>query len=400
MVMRRSFSIPLRWLSSSMHQVASSDVRNPYIFVGKYPGSRVVELARIDDDNRLSSAMLTTLIAHSRSYQDNVAVGAIFFASRSHELFSEGFDASSNDSKTIVDSIKLAHQLSDEISKSNRCTLAIYGGQVSGSSYGVFATSKYRLGTQNTCFRLSEIVSPAGSSVPLPVGGIAYHLVHSFREGLGVARYLGLTGHSIGSDALYFMGLISHIVENECQTSLADALARTKSKNYELKYQQYDVVDVTVIPELLDDLCASSDIDLTEDELVNKLILVPEQPLDLESTDDHLIDEIIMDNYQSMQYCLTPGTLVECRERLQKFLPKNKNESNWAHDVIQAIDSVDPRRAEAWFRLTSIALESKNIQNVYEAEVNELAVSSSWYFIRYSHSCLLVYSCLDSNEHN
>ena len=258
------------------------------IFISKYPGSRVIELAKPEIGNPLTLTTITQLSNLLETYKGNVAIGAVFFASKSIDLFSNGFDQST----TTLDSIKAAQSLSNQIKSLDRTTIAVYGGNVRGA------------------------------------------------EGLSIARFLALSGQTISVDALYAMGLLSHIVEHDPQMSLADALAHTIPAEAETKRVQMTYVDMSAIPDLLDTMHVGSDVDPFSDPIVNQLLLVPPQELDDVKTQYDVCDNVILSNATSIDYCLSGDNVNQCLTRLEKFV-ESDGSSNWASQTINGIKKID-----------------------------------------------------------
>jgi enoyl-CoA hydratase/carnithine racemase len=264
------------------------------LFIHTYPGSRVLELSNPDAGNYISKSLATMLDTKVSSLKNNGIVAALFFTSRSPDLFSRGLDRSESHDTASLSTI---NKLAANISSLKKPCIAVYGGAVGGTGYGVFAGSKYRLGTTSTSFSIQEL-----GFGKLPLGGTAFHLARGCSEGVAVARYLAVTRRSIRAHEMFSLGLLTHIVEEEPHVSLADALAHTiptlggdsKERGNREKENDDDradvmrglnmpVVEVDAIKELLDTMHIESDIDLASDETWDKFLLVPPSRSPLEN---------------------------------------------------------------------------------------------------------------------
>lgn len=66
----------------------------------------------------------------------------------------------------------------------------------------------------------------------IPMGGCAYHLARSSKEGCAVARYLALTGKVLYGHDLLALGLVTHAVSEYPYETLAHAIAQTVNARY------------------------------------------------------------------------------------------------------------------------------------------------------------------------
>eukprot|EP01035_Chromulina_nebulosa_P019293 gene19293-25153_t len=271
-----------------------------------------------------------------------------------------------------------AYDLSKQIKESKKVTMAVYGGLTMSSSISLFLFSKYRLGSLSTTFSIPDLLLHQS----IPMCGIAYHFAKTCPEGFVIARYLGITGKSLGVDSLYNLDLITHIVENDPHVSFADALAHTIPDSYELKREQAAVVDEDSILGLLNDMDVNShDIEFYDEETANQFLTVPtvEDRYNYQSSPD-IRDFVILEQLPSLLYCLESDSIDECIPRLNKFSQqiKSSNEKssdssidNWAQEILDSIPLIKPQVLESWFRVTGYSNSCDDFDKIKEFELNE-----------------------------
>jgi enoyl-CoA hydratase/carnithine racemase len=360
--------ISAKFYSTRQHKLPSktSLVANAEVFVSKYPGSRVVELAASHTGNYLKSSAIVKILDHVNSYEKNNAVSVVLFASQARDLFSSGL-------QTPIDplALKNIYDLSTQIQSMGPSSVAVYDGQVYATPYSLFAPSSYRIASSKAEFSIPELLMKDN----YPLGGVSYHLVRGSAHGLALARYLALTGKAVGVDTMHAMGLISHIVEDDPQTSICDALARTRPDSFESKIEQGELIDRQTLADILESMHVSSDIDITDEEIEDRAFLTPLQPLDI-PWDNNSTDREIFSSSASIDYCFgADDSLSECEKRLQKFVNKDGS-MNWASHAMQGLQSINAAKVESWFRLTRIAVASPSasasLTRILAAEVDEL----------------------------
>ena len=255
-IQSRFSSLPLRNASEGPHvhpHLLPSSAVAAYI----YPGSRVLEMSNFMTGNELNLEILSSLSSQLKYYDHNTAVDVVLFTARldpdleDGNTFSVGLDLLSS-VQSRDDVIEKAQLLSYEISTLPIQSLVSFEGFTSGSAFGIFGGSKYRLATSNTILQLTELREGL-----LPIGGCAFHLVNAHRslassksishneenkveaaktaeEGLAFARYLAVSQRKIESVELFALKWVSHIVSQECYTTLCLALANTLAAKYAL----------------------------------------------------------------------------------------------------------------------------------------------------------------------
>lgn len=192
-------------------------------------GSRLVELYRPKTGNILNIKNLSELAYHTKSYDDNYAVSVVFYASNTSDVFSNGFQ--SGDLQTIIDTLECSKKLTKNIFDSPKLNIAVYGGDLSGSAYSVFATSQLRFATLKANFYIDDLIAKNS----IPIGGLAYFLCRSQPEGpLGksLARYLAICGKTLGCEGLFYLNLVDNIVGKNAHHSLMEALAESSPTSY------------------------------------------------------------------------------------------------------------------------------------------------------------------------
>lgn len=335
-------------------------ISNEEIFVSRYPGSRVMELAATHTGNYLKSSMIFKLQDHLRSYENNNSVSVVLFASKASDVFSSGLE-------TPIDpiSLKKAYDLSSQIQSMSPSSIAIYDGQVYSTPYSVFASSLYKIASSKAEFSIPELLMKDN----YPLCGVSYYLARGSALGLALARYFALTGVSVGVDAMVEFGLISHVVEDDPQISICDALARTRPDSFESKIEQSELIDRSTLAEILESMHISSDIDISDEEIEDRAFLTPMQPLEMPV--EYSTDREILSNSVSIDYCLGVDSLLECEKRLKNFC-NNDGSKNWASSALQGLQTIETAKIESWFRLTRLATTVSTLPKVYAAETQEL----------------------------
>lgn len=162
-----------------------------------YSGSRVIELSRVDSGNIVTGGILGSLQYRFDIMRDIPTIEAIIVASAHPNLFSNGLELKHLDDKEQrKEYISRAHEASLTFGALDKETIALYSGAVDACTFGLFATAKYRLGTDNTSFQMRDLLE---GRLPLG-GGIAHHLAHSTEKGYAVRTLLSiaiLSSHSL-----------------------------------------------------------------------------------------------------------------------------------------------------------------------------------------------------------
>ena len=149
-----------------------------------YSGSRVLELSRVDSGNIVTEGILGSLQYRFDIMRDIPTIEAVIVASAHPNLFSNGLELKHLDDKNQrKEYISRAHEASSTFGDLNKETIALYSGDVDACTFGLFATAKYRLGTDSTSFQMKDLLEGR-----LPLGGsIAHHLAHCTEKGYAVS---------------------------------------------------------------------------------------------------------------------------------------------------------------------------------------------------------------------
>ena len=166
-----------RWIS-----VGAAQESEPITML-TYPGSRVLQLSRPESGNVVTENILNTIKSKLDLYEGLPTVTCVFFTSQSTEFFSSGLETRLLDEKNRRKQlITVANQVSDTLVRSTKETIAICGGDVDSSVFGVLANSKFRLGTETTRFQMRDLLEGR-----LPLGGaIAHHIGKTSDKGYAV----------------------------------------------------------------------------------------------------------------------------------------------------------------------------------------------------------------------
>ena len=199
-----------------------------------------------------------------KKLQNNSAVKVLIFQSSSFDMFSVGLNGEKS-----PEEVESLHNLGVAITDSKTPTVAVYGGELNGTAYAAFAGCTYKLGTPSFHFRIDEILEHN----TMPMGGLAYYFNKASPDGAAMARYLAISGHNVSGEEMYAMGLLSHLVEEDPQSSLTNAMAHTLPDRGAGEYKS--PVRGDSIKELLDDMNVDCDLDVFQSELWDQYLLVP-----------------------------------------------------------------------------------------------------------------------------
>lgn len=188
-----------------------------------YPGCRVIELSDVPNGNPIRMDMLSQISLKLGHFENNTSVSVVLFTAalnpelHDDNVFSVGFADTPNE-----ELLDRAQSLAKTVFSHKTITLAVYEGYTAGTAFGLFAGSKYRLGSCNTQLQLSELRHGF-----LPLGGLAYHFCKGSKDGIAFARYVGATQRILEAGELFSLGLISHAVPQECHPVLFHGLGHT-----------------------------------------------------------------------------------------------------------------------------------------------------------------------------
>jgi enoyl-CoA hydratase/carnithine racemase len=323
---------------------------NAPVFVSKQPGCRVFTMSHPLLGNRLNTAVTFTLQDWVERLQNNSAVKVLIFQSGSFDMFSVGLNGEES-----VEEVESLHSLGGAIAESKTPTVAVYAGELNGTAYAAFAGCTYKLGTPSFHFRIDEILEHN----KMPKGGLAYYFNKASPDGAAMARYLAISGHNVSGEEMYSMGLLSHLVEEDPQSSLTNAIAHTLPDRGAGEFKS--PVRGDTISELLEDMNMDCDLDVFKSELWDRYLLVPPNRWDVKEKEVTVpLDEKDM---QDLDLYDVSAWVVQCfggSDRVEDSLTKltamaegTGMAAQWAAGCLQAIKSADQGVVEAWWGITS-----------------------------------------------
>jgi len=328
-------------------------VQNPYntsISAIVNPGSRTLELSQSSVGNPLSLGLLTELKDYLKIYQDNTMVGTIIMASENKELFSQGLvmeELRENRNVVLLELAKVATRMNHY----KKPIVSVLGGEMTGTTLGLFSNAKYRLATPETRVRLDEIV---GGFVPC--GGLAWHMVRGSDMGKAMARYLAISQREITGMDLFQLGLATHLTESEPHDALTFALEHTHDLDLaETKYRQEMTVDVGTLESLIDTMHMECDVDVLSHKAWDDVMLVSPREADEEARRLGLVEEEEVDEMElthiasAVKDIFQDGDWDTCYSRLAAM------EQPWAQEAASLAPQLNRHAVEAWFSLTELA---------------------------------------------
>eukprot|EP00600_Ochromonadales_sp_CCMP1393_P006605 CAMPEP_0174958028 /NCGR_PEP_ID=MMETSP0004_2-20121128/2400_1 /TAXON_ID=420556 /ORGANISM="Ochromonas sp., Strain CCMP1393" /LENGTH=352 /DNA_ID=CAMNT_0016206203 /DNA_START=188 /DNA_END=1246 /DNA_ORIENTATION=+ len=345
--------------------------------------------------NLINEQILSTVGNKLQLFQDNQTISALFVASQSPDIFSLGLAMKQLPEKARRKSLIAAtNSISNSISTCDKECIVVYSGEVAGTAYATFATSKYKLGTASTKLHVRDLLDDG--RLPLG-GGLAHHLAkageHGGGTGYAIARYLAITGRSLTAHDLYMLGLLTHIVEEEPHFTLADSLAHTFPDDDSSKWVQGSTVDPSSLETLLDamhiympdeDAVGGAGKSLLSHPVWNQAMLVPPQPIPIdsffESEEAKEREEDFEDIQSEVIHCFGPDDIAECRQRIQLLAAEQSSKqqqgvpsSLWAVHALKQWDSIQPPAlVEEWFSVTKAAAVVP-ISKIYKLEESIVA---------------------------
>jgi len=347
---------------SVQRSLATSSVEP--VFVQSYPGSRVLTLSLPNEGNELTPTMTKTLSEKLKSYTSNASVSAVFFASRSPDVFSVSGRSSTKRNLQNLNSFIL------ELASFKKPTLSVYSGQMNGTGYAAFAGSKYLLGGPSF-----SLVSNELSLGTIPSAGFAFHFTKCGKYGMSLARYIATSQCDVRGDDLYSLGMLTHLVEDEAHVSLADALAHTiPSKTAAEK-------GIVVVEDALEDLLSAMHVgdddvedggigDPLQHEAWEKLLLVPPNRQETKAEElygDGNDEAHLFSIRDDVLKCFNVGSPEMAIKKLSEI------KEPWASDAIERLSSVDRKVLNAWWKVTEmISFPGVKIDDILRQEAQEI----------------------------
>lgn len=332
----------------------SSNMQQDSVFVMSYPGSRVLALASPNQGNELTSEVTSTLFDKLKLYESNEAVSALFFASRSPDIFSTSENSTKKTNLQSLNNFVMA------LASYKKPTLSVYSGSMNGTGYAAFAGSKYLLGGPSFSLISNEL-----SLGKIPSAGFAYQFTKCGNYGVTMARYLAVSQRDVRADDLFYLGMLTHLVEDEAHVSLADALAHTIPNKQD--WEKGRVVIESALEDLLETMHIETDFDDPfEHEAWVKLLLVPpnrEDTLPRDGGADPLDDLIALKE-----------KILKCFDGTPEMAIKKLSELNepWASDAAEKMSTIDRNLLGTWWRITeSIQFPGIKLQDILRQEASE-----------------------------
>jgi len=300
------------------------------------------------EGNEITSELVTMMGEKLASYASNEAVRAIFFTSRSPDIFS----------LSKLGSDKSVGALATNISEYKKPTFAVFGGDVTSSAYGLFAGSRYRLGSTNTSLQMQLLAGGLGGGA----GAVAYYMSRSTPGGMAMARYLFASERELRADDMLTYGLITHLCEEKPHTTLMDALGHIMP----------DEDSVAEVEEALEELLTTMDardvpdfpdVDVMDHELWDQLVLVVPGRPDTVEKDEPLLEDDLSLIHEEIEDCFGGKSVGEARQKCEAI---NKP---WAKSV--ALVMADKEKEASLEKLWALTAKAKtaSIQELFALDV-------------------------------
>lgn len=179
-ILSRRVYHPLRLFTTSVQDKPKA------LHITKYPGSRVLELSRPNEGNLITNNLIEFIKNRVSLYAGNHTIGAIIFSSESQDIFSLGLEIKQlSEKESRKQLLQSANELAHNISQLKVATVAVFGGEVDSTAFGVFGSARFRLGTQTTKFQVRDLLQGR-----LPLGGaLASQLSKTSKYGYAVRIY-------------------------------------------------------------------------------------------------------------------------------------------------------------------------------------------------------------------
>ena len=347
---------------AAVHDRSAPDYAPP-MFIQSMNGSRCLEMRRPMHGNILDTETTAMITSKVNMLATNNVVQCLLFSSEDPDMFSISTIAKNNNSHEI----ESLHEMSKTINNSKKVTVCMYGGAMTSTAYSAFAGCDYKLGSNVVEFKMTEL-----SQGTLPAAGTAYYFAHSKATGIEMARYLAVTGRLVRADEMYLMGLLTHLVEENAQSSLTHAIAHTipskedleDSKNPDAVSREQSIQGLLDIMHIGDE----GNMDITNHEIWNDFVLVPPgrwDTLDEEETIDPNEVEDLETIHEQVAACF--GGNLESTYKLLEAVDKP-----WSRDALQRMQVLDKTLVEQWWDLTAFAKAKKGLNDVLAKELELL----------------------------
>lgn len=346
--------------SSHMQSASHSDFAVDPVFVVTSPGSRLVELRRPHGGNVLDTETTAMVSTHIANLGANSVVQALLFTSEDPDMFSLTMGAPGG-----RDMLEGMHAMAVAVADSEKETVVMYGGALTGTAFSAFAGAKHRLGSNVVSFRLAELAQGQ-----LPLCGTAFHFAGSgayHGDGAAMARYLAVTGRAVRADQLYSMGLLTHLVEEGAHDSLMQALAHTNPSSEDLgeMANQDAPTRAQSVAGLLDTMHIEEDLDVLSHKVWNDFVLVPPGRWDTEQVQAARAagDVEDLEEIEEQIAAVFTGDDVAAVQAALKAV-----DAPWAAEAASHMAALDVALVQQWWDLTATARDTKSLQAVLQME--------------------------------
>jgi len=188
-----------------------------------------ITLNRPEALNALTLDMIEALDACITDYAEDGNVKMVLVTSASEKAFCAGGDVKAvavaskahNDGASVGETLfstlfRKEYELNTKIHNFEKPYVSIIGGLCMGGGVGISAHGSHRILTKNASFAMPEVKIGF-----FPDVGVA-HLLSNMKTGMG--EYLGLTGARINADDMMYLGLGTHMIDEEGVSHLIENL--------------------------------------------------------------------------------------------------------------------------------------------------------------------------------
>ena len=183
-------------------------------------------------------------------------------------------------------------------------------------------------------------------------------------NGVPILRYLGSTAKSLQSQELYDLGLLTHLVGEVSDQTVAMTYAHTVSDSFQRKSDQGCVVFDEGLSDLLDDIDINSDIDVPIEKMLSKTMHangIDDEFTDITIKNDSLTKPLHED-LDMVCYCFQPDSISETIKRLSEV------NNNWSKEVLIQMNKIDSNCLQVWFDLVRSVSRNVDIKESSEQE--------------------------------
>ena len=341
-------------------------------------GVRAVEFCRPDKGNYFTTSMLQNLINKIDDFEKNWVANAIFLGSQSLYFFSAGVhdtDFLSNNEGLELD--KTIQICSSRIYDFPEHIIALYGGFITGTPFGMLLGCHYRLGTPSLLLCLNE---PTRGQIPL--GCLALGFARYSTVSPTILKYLAVSGATIHSTDLYELGILTHLTDHKPHRGMqyGDTIVTNDTKAIQPAHGEPEY-----LANMIDDLDINADFeDVRFHEAWDRFLTVPvsaPEPDPVEETNIQLI-------FDEVEAIFKEGISLEESVQLLKKKREEDPDNVWVNNAIKNLVKCSPFALKCWFQLVD---ESEAIATKYKSMVSkkEYRPGDSNNFYKQSHAKIL-----------